>query len=484
MGKRKRFKRKGSKSSLQNSVANGSIEGLLAEQDVVFRLKRESRLLHRCRNRLSSMIRSERPDEFTSDDVALDTENKDQPRQYTIKRVDPRSFIFRHGTKRVEDYVYRPPSMLVWYTNWTFTHGFLTVFLSFLFAFLILVLGFAVLILIAGNATPECIRVSGENFGYNESEKFADAFALSWTTFTTVGYGMIYTATGTEHENQNECSIIIFLCTAESFIGLLYSGICTALLFGKVGRIESYAQVLFSNMICVQLSDVPSQSSGNEDSLNRLATKRAKVKDGNEDDVPQVLEKEILVPCPVLVFQVINELANALGGEILDASLKALVKTEVTVGGPITRLIKINLEEYEHPFFQRGWLGRHVLNASSPLLTASARTQLSGKENKWPADWNNPRKIRDVLDFHELTVIISGISNTSASTVHGYKRYKLSDTLVGYTFAPVLYKLSKLGKVLLDFNLIHDVNEQGDGRAETLTDHESSETIRWETSIY
>lgn len=151
-----------------------------------FRLKRESRLLHRCRNRLSSMIRSERPDEFTSDDVALDTENKDQPRQYTIKRVDPRSFIFRHGTKRVEDYVYRPPSMLVWYTNWTFTHGFLTVFLSFLFAFLILVLGFAVLILIAGNATPECIRVSGENFGYNESEKFADAFALSWTTFTTV----------------------------------------------------------------------------------------------------------------------------------------------------------------------------------------------------------------------------------------------------------------------------------------------------------
>ena len=99
---------------------------------------------------------------------------------------------------------------------------------------------------------------------------------------------MIYTATGTEHENQNECSIIIFLCTAESFIGLLYSGICTALLFGKVGRIESYAQVLFSNMICVQLSDVPSQSSGNEDSLNRLATKRARVKDGNEDDVPQV----------------------------------------------------------------------------------------------------------------------------------------------------------------------------------------------------
>ena len=37
MGKRKRFKRKGSKSSLQNSVANGSIEGLLAEQDVVVR---------------------------------------------------------------------------------------------------------------------------------------------------------------------------------------------------------------------------------------------------------------------------------------------------------------------------------------------------------------------------------------------------------------------------------------------------------------
>jgi hypothetical protein len=45
---------------------------------------------------------------------------------------------------------------------------------------------FGALLLAAGNRAPECIVVSGEKFGTQPDTKFYDAFALSWTTFTTV----------------------------------------------------------------------------------------------------------------------------------------------------------------------------------------------------------------------------------------------------------------------------------------------------------
>ena len=43
----------------------------------------------------------------------------------------------------------------------------------------------AALIIVAGTLDPECVRIGGQPFGEVDSE-FADAFALSWTTFSTV----------------------------------------------------------------------------------------------------------------------------------------------------------------------------------------------------------------------------------------------------------------------------------------------------------
>ena len=40
--------------------------------------------------------------------------------------------------------------------------------------------------MIAGDAEPNCIMMAGEPFGTTPHTKFSDAFALSWTTFTTV----------------------------------------------------------------------------------------------------------------------------------------------------------------------------------------------------------------------------------------------------------------------------------------------------------
>lgn len=103
----------------------------------------------------------------------------------------------------------------------------------------------------AGMDKGQCFIVGDGDFTQTNAG-LADGFALSWTTFTTVGYGAVYPATGTEHDKQMECVLITLITTIESFVGLLYAGMCAAILFGKVGRIQSHAQVRFSDALCLE----------------------------------------------------------------------------------------------------------------------------------------------------------------------------------------------------------------------------------------
>ena len=129
----------------------------------------------------------------------------------------------------------------------------------------------------AGMGKGQCFIVGGGDFT-DTNAGLADGFALSWTTFTTVGYGAVYPATGTEYERQIECIWITLITTIESFVGLLYAGMCAAILFGKVGRIQSHAQVRFSDALCLEYgvkegkSDrkntlVPPQDCDNDDEI-------------------------------------------------------------------------------------------------------------------------------------------------------------------------------------------------------------------------
>ena len=73
--------------------------------------------------------------------------------------------------------------------------------------------------------------------------------------FTTDGYGALYTATGNDHGPQENCWVVNGLCTTESFIGLLYAGMCAAILFGKIQRVQSHAQIEFSDAVCITYGD-------------------------------------------------------------------------------------------------------------------------------------------------------------------------------------------------------------------------------------
>lgn len=69
---------------------------------------------------------------------------------------------------------------------------------------------------------------------------------------------MTYTTTGVQFDgiSPHTCSLVVFLCTSEAFLGLLFAGMCGAILFGKVNRVQSHAKLIFSNALCLQYDEV------------------------------------------------------------------------------------------------------------------------------------------------------------------------------------------------------------------------------------
>jgi hypothetical protein len=71
------------------------------------------------------------------------------------------------------------------YVHWTYKTSFLRVFASLTAFFLTFVTIFAILIYIVGLLQPKCVYV-GSYFFRQGGSYFIDAFAISWTTFSTV----------------------------------------------------------------------------------------------------------------------------------------------------------------------------------------------------------------------------------------------------------------------------------------------------------
>jgi len=428
---------------------------------------------------------------------------------------------------------YRPGRFLFRYIIWTFTGTWSEVILTFLVIYFAVMLIFALFLLIAGNAHPACIVAAGEPFGTNadaHSTRFSDAFALSWTTFTTVGYGMIYTAVGGNfipygqggklETEPYECTWVVMLCTMEAFLGLLYAGMCAAILFGKVNRVQSHANLIFSNSVCLQYEWVEEEDEDEEDvdeedkPPKRIDIMTTREEDSSELQItfgsggdaeedkwqdavrrsspscnesvdeenplaidatlaqfPQDTFIDQFNGCPVLKFQVVNELCNVQGAEIVDAIMKVIGVKFKGSHGKITRseYVRVNLVDFEHPFFSRVWHGVHILDGASPLLNDKAKQKIRENNGSWPSQWFTPDIIREKLEFHDLIVTVAGISNISAVTVHAYKRYKIGDVLIGYNFAPLVFRDKESGLLEVDKTLVNDVREQAGLEGEDLS---------------
>jgi hypothetical protein len=198
-----------------------------------------------------------------------------------------------------------PNQRLAMYLHWMFRVNFGFLFAFMCIMFFALVIFFAALITIAGQMDNECVRIGGNPFD-QEDTAFADSFALSWTTFSTVGYGSTYPALGYQNASPTNCFFINFICSLESLIGVLYSGFCGAILFGKVLRIQSHAQVIFSDPIVIRYGGGVAADNTHHEEEEEGAKRN---------------------PCPVLEFRVVNRLFNDVGGEIMDGTCESMIKS-------------------------------------------------------------------------------------------------------------------------------------------------------------
>jgi len=316
----------------------------------------------------------------------------------------------------------------------------------------------------------------------------------------------------------------------ESFTGVLFVGLCGAILFGKAIRLESIAQVTFSQPLVVRFG-------------SGLRSYDASGDDSEENETTDGISKKKGVPCPILEFRVVNNLSDEeSGGEIIDASITcislafdtsdlssslheskhsnnhnrwnggislksrllgtddtltnlstsshdpasshngiaevhrkrtlALFKKPLPIdeGHPSFRFLYTNLKlvNPEHPYFRRVWTVRHVLNEMSPLLTNRVKKLIKKNGGLWPIHMSNYESIRNNLKFDQLIVSMKGVSNLSGYTVYMQKVYDYVDVVVGYEFVHVLSQRPD-GTVVTEMEYLDDVVEQkGDDCGEPL----------------
>ncbi len=97
---------------------------------------------------------------------------------------------------------------------------------------------------------------------------------------------------------------------------------------------------------------------------------------------------------------------------------------------------------------------------------------INKNDGYWPEELNNPESVREHLRFSSVIITMTGISNVSAESVQISKRYYHHDVVIGYNFAPLLYKSEGSDRLKVDMSLLNDVVEQESSAAEYLSENE------------
>lgn len=97
------------------------------------------------------------------------------------------------------------------------------------------------------DAGQECVT----NYDYSRvsisnTDNYLVLFGLSWTTFSTVGFGVIGLST------ESGCQAFRYFLAIEAFVGIMYSGYSGALIFSNISGYLARAHVTFSSSICLQ----------------------------------------------------------------------------------------------------------------------------------------------------------------------------------------------------------------------------------------
>jgi hypothetical protein len=239
-----------------------------------------------------------------------------------------------------------------------------------------------------------------------KSKTFYVAFELSWNTFSTVGYGVVYIPP------HLPCRGLQYVLATEAFIGVLYSGFCGAIFMAKISRNLVTAQVLFSSAVCLQygkkLNSLPTKA------IQDAGPSASPVEDNGEptNKVSDAVDDE-LTSFPFLEFRVVNKNTNRRGIEITNAEIGCTVASvklmETRPNQPVSPSNDRDFEEpvndmdepgvvawsyrsvpkvkrsylhaplshSTHPHFGHGaWYFRHMLDHKSPFLRGNVRRRI------------------------------------------------------------------------------------------------------------
>lgn len=186
--------------------------------------------------------------------------------------------------------------------EWIFQATFPTVIFFFIVCFFGWVCLFALVLWIVSERLPQCLSTEKEHAYWQ------DAFALSWTTFSTVGYGHIYPALASTRDAASgftPCVWIYTLSALESFVGILYAGICGAILFAKIYRVQSQAPIVFSKALTIRYGEL-FESSKQVTQLNEKKNSGNLVQDDDKFYDTQSKDIHETYACPVLEVMVAN----------------------------------------------------------------------------------------------------------------------------------------------------------------------------------
>ena len=278
------------------------------------------------------------------------------------------------------------------------------------------------------------------------------------------------------------CAHISFVCSFESFVGILFAGFCGAIMVGKIARIHSVAPVLFSSNLLIRY-DNDNEGNNMKEHLDGIMEGPNEDEDDDndcdeddEENLRSILDgasKRERMRCPVIEFRLVNRLANmGEGNEIHDASIIATAKlrgekndvndattqidnkrfsrtkrmigskawfstklqTIVSSSPPsssndsLTMIFrKVDFLPSSHPLFQRVWRLQHYLDQDSPLLKKEVREKVRANDGFWPSDMKNVKDIRSSLNFEQILLNFCGTSvicSGSVNTHHIYERGK------------------------------------------------------------
>jgi len=230
---------------------------------------------------------------------------------------------------------------------WTHQSSVIKVFFIAVLQFIAFTMVFTFLILLSAAGNSRCLV--NPNYPFSEwvfRERFVYAWTVSWTTFSTVGYGYANPTTPGDYMKENfydgytggstdmtafreddYCVLINLVCSMECLIGILFVGFWSAVMFARVHLYQMEAKVAFSSNIVMM--HAPGGVAATSKSMRFL--RMASGLEGKSDTVGK--------PCPVLVFRIVNQLHGHVEGEIMNAAINVVALINKDQVDPNTRML-------------------------------------------------------------------------------------------------------------------------------------------------